>query len=161
MNKKISILTALAVVVFVIGVYFTGLVNQKNEEYAATSFLSGVKMTMYKSPTCGCCTKYVDELKELGVDVEVIVKEDMGSVKDEYGIPQDMRSCHTLEVGDYVVEGHMPVEAIEKLLTEMPDIDGIAMPGMPAGSPGMPGVKKNPFEVYQITDGESTKFVTV
>ncbi len=80
-------------------------------------------------------------------------------VKDDYGIPEDMRSCHTSIMGDYYVEGHVPVEAIWKLLQEQPEIDGIALPGMPDGSPGMSGKKEQPFIIYSIADGEVEEFV--
>jgi len=86
--------------------------------------------------------------------VETIATEDMTNIKQEYGISSDMESCHTAVFGNYVVEGHVPFEAIEKLLEEKPDIRGIALPEMPAGSPGMPGVKGEPFTVYALSDQE-------
>lgn len=164
MNKKISIFAVIAVVVIATtaGVYFSGIMKEKNEKSVTSlSTISGTKIIMYKSPNCGCCTNYADKLKEVGVNIDIVSVEDMSSMKDERNIPQDMRSCHTLEADGYVVEGHVPIEAIEKLLTERPAVDGIAMPGMPAGALGMGGIKKNPFEVYQITDGEYAKFVTI
>jgi len=83
----------------------------------------------------------------------------MDAIKDEQGIPQDMLSCHTTIIGGYVVEGHVPLEAVEKLLVEKPDIRGIAMPGMPSGSPGMPGLKST-FSVHSLMhDGGTSLFV--
>ena len=81
-------------------------------------------------------------------------------VKDEFDIPEDMRSCHTSIIGEYYVEGHVPVEAIWKLLREQPEIDGIALPGMPDGSPGMRGKKEQPFIIYSVADGRVEEFVT-
>ncbi len=81
-------------------------------------------------------------------------------VKDDFDIPEEMRSCHTSVIGEYYVEGHVPVEAIWKLLREQPEIDGIALPGMPDGSPGMPGKKEQPFIIYSIADGKVEEFVT-
>lgn len=112
---------------------------------------------VYKSANCGCCVGWSAEAsKTYDVDTEVA---DMFSIKQQFGIPRGMESCHTSIVGDYFVEGHVPIEAIEKLLSERPDIDGIAMPNMPAGSPGMPGTKTGPFIIYGIKDGESFEFM--
>ncbi len=86
--------------------------------------------------------------------------DDVTDMKNDLGIPQDMWSCHTSMVGDYFVEGHVPVEAIRKLLDEQPPIEGIALPGMPSGSPGMPGVQAQPLTVYSIVDGETNEFMT-
>lgn len=82
-------------------------------------------------------------------------------VKDDLDIPEDMRSCHTSLVGDYYVEGHVPVEVVRKLLDEQPDIEGIALPGMPQGSPGMSGEKQEPWVIYSISDGSVEQFVTI
>ena len=83
-------------------------------------------------------------------------------VKEKYGIPYSMRSCHTTVIGDYFVEGHVPIEAVEKLMLEKPDIKGIALPGMPSGSPGMPGSKQGPFIVYAINkDGSTSEFMRI
>ena len=114
-------------------------------------------MTVYKSPTCGCCgiwTDYVD------YDTEVVQMQDLSSVKSQYGVPAELQSCHTAVIGGYVVEGHIPMEAIERMLEERPDIKGIAMPGMPSGSPGMPGPKSGPFVIYAIhNDGSYTEYM--
>jgi hypothetical protein len=87
--------------------------------------------------------------------------DDMTLMKDGLGIPLDMRSCHTSMVGDYFLEGHIPIEAISKLLDEGPTIDGLALPGMPSGSPGMGGAKTVPFTIYAIVDGRISEFVTL
>jgi len=128
---------------------------------SVVSIIAGQKATVYKSPNCGCCVGYVKELEDNGVEVEVVETEDMDSIKQQHNIPSNMQSCHTVVIGDYFIEGHVPLEAVEKLLTEKPDIDGITLPGMLSGTPGMPGVKKAPFNVYQLTEGESEEFVTL
>jgi hypothetical protein len=87
--------------------------------------------------------------------------DDMTNIKNGLGIPQDMWNCHTSMVGDYFVEGHVPVEAISKLLDERPPIDGLALPGMPAGSPGMSGAKTVPFTIYAIVDRRVSEFITL
>ena len=95
-----------------------------------------------------------------GFEVQITNVEDMSPIKSSYRIPSSMESCHTTVIGDYVIEGHMPIEAIEKLLTEKPAIAGIALPGMPYGSPGMPGSKQGPFVIYALDqDGGVTEFM--
>jgi hypothetical protein len=124
--------------------------------------VSGAAITVYKSPTCGCCVQYVPELQKDGFVVETIVTQNMEPIKNRYGVPRDMESCHTAVIGEYFVEGHVPVEAVNKLLDERPDIDGIALPGMPSGSPGMPGPKRGPFTIYAIKDSKVTGvFMTI
>lgn len=119
------------------------------------------KVTVFKSPECGCCVKHSAVLRRHGFKVEVNSTENTTAIKKRHGISRAMESCHTAIVGDYFVEGHVPMAAIDKLLEEKPDIDGIALPGMPAGSPGMPGLKSGPFEIYGIKDGAVTKFLTI
>lgn len=115
----------------------------------------GVAAVVYKSPTCGCCGQYVSYLERKDYDVAVEQTQEMDAVKDRFGIPYELESCHTMEVGGYVVEGHVPEEAVRKLLVERPDIAGIGMGGMPSGSPGMPGPKREDFVIYEIThEGE-------
>ncbi len=124
-------------------------------------FGSGRSAVVYKSPTCGCCVGYADELEKQGFDVEVVSTEDMSKIKEQFGVPADKQSCHTIAIDDYVVEGHVPMEAVEKLLTEKPDIEGIGLPRMPSGTPGMPGPKRAPYEVYQLSDGAVSSYVTI
>ncbi len=115
-------------------------------------------MTVYRSPDCGCCHLWADIARAGGWEVATADKLDMAAFKAEVGVPMEYASCHTTLVGGYFVEGHMPLEAVEKLLAERPDIAGIALPGMPAGSPGMGGVQEAPFEVLAIAGGVATPF---
>ena len=85
----------------------------------------------------------------------------MSSIKSKYKIPQDMESCHTAVIADYFVEGHVPMEAVEKLLSEKPDIDGIALPGMPQGSLGMSGAKTAVFKIYALSAGTASEFMII
>jgi rhodanese-related sulfurtransferase len=119
------------------------------------------KAIVFKSSSCGCCVGYSAELENQGFIVETKNTMDMNSIKQRYNIPRDMESCHTTVIGDYFVEGHVPFEAVEKLLSEKPDIDGIALPRMPAGSLGMPGTKSGPFVVYALSNGEVSEFVRI
>lgn len=120
---------------------------------------NGIAVTVYKDPLCGCCGDYIDELKNNGFNVKTVKTEDMQSIRDKYGISTDMESCHTMVIDDYFVEGHMPFEAIEKLLSERPDIDGIALPDMPSGTPGMPGEIREEWIIYSLKDGQISEFM--
>ncbi len=105
------------------------------------------RMHVTKSPACGCCDAWVALAREEGYDIEVSDTSDITIAKHEAGIPDDLWSCHTAVIDGYVIEGHVPFAAVEKLLSERPDIAGLAVPGMPVGSPGMgddPGAR---FEV--------------
>ena len=120
----------------------------------AIASLEGTEATVYKDPSCSCCKKYTPYLEAEDMKVNIVETNNIADIKKQHNIPGAMQSCHTTIIGEYFVEGHVPVEAVQKLLSEKPDIDGIAMPGMPSGSPGMPGAKKAPFEVYAIKDGK-------
>ncbi len=109
-----------------------------------------VKATVYKDPNCGCCHNYVSYLRENGFEVEVVDTGDLASIKQQSGVPEDLAGCHSTMVGGYVVEGHVPVAIVNRLLQEKPEIRGISLPGMPLGSPGMDGAKEGPFVVYEI-----------
>lgn len=109
------------------------------------------KITVFYSPTCGCCSAYIAYLKQEGYTVEGVQENDLSGVKAKYNIPQHLQSCHTSLVEGYVVEGHIPVGVIKKLLEKKPTIAGIALPGMPSGSPGMPGMKHAPFQIHAIS----------
>lgn len=117
--------------------------------------------TVHKSPQCGCCVQYIAYLRSHGVKVDVETTDEMQSVKDEYGVPHDMQSCHTTIIGGYFIEGHVPFDAVSKLLAENPAIDGIALPNMPAGSPGMPGIKDGLFDIYQVSEEVFDVFVSI
>ncbi len=115
---------------------------------------------VYKSLTCGCCEGFISELKR-DFDVDVRVMDDISTIKDQYNIPLEMQSCHTTVIGDYFIEGHVPIEAIDELLETMPDVEGIILPGMPAGAPGMSGAKKAPFQIYSLKDGITSAFLEI
>ena len=116
-------------------------------------------VVVYKSPTCGCCSAWVDHLKENGFSVESHNRNDMTTVKDNMGVPGRLRSCHTAKVGDYVIEGHVPAKEITRLLKQRPAIRGLAVGGMPMGSPGMEGPRKDPYEVTAFeADGDTSVY---
>ena len=109
------------------------------------------KMVVYKSPTCGCCVKWVEHMQNAGFTVESRDMRDMGSIKKQLGIPSVASSCHTAVIDGYVIEGHVPAQYVQKLLRERPDIPGIAVPGMPIGSPGMEVPNAKPYEVVTFS----------
>lgn len=95
------------------------------------------KMTVSKDPNCGCCGSWVDYLRADGFSVDIVERADIGQVKSELGVPTELQSCHTAKIGNYVIEGHVPADAIRRLLAEQPKVTGLAVPGMPASAPGM------------------------
>ena len=112
-------------------------------------------VTVYKSPTCGCCAAWVDHLSENGFATKVIDEPQMNPLKGSLGVPAELRSCHTATIGDYVIEGHVPAADIHRLLEEGLTIDGLAVPGMPIGSPGMEmGDRVDAYAVIAF-DGEA------
>jgi len=117
------------------------------------------KATLYRNAGCGCCLEYARYLRRNGFDVEVSNRS-MTPIREQHGVPEALEGCHTLVIGDYVIEGHVPVSAINRLLSEKPDIRGISLLGMPDGSPGMTGTKKGPFVIYEITDGPRKIYAT-
>ena len=155
MNKSIAIIS----VIFVAGIFFFwnsfAQKGASNDDEVVVN-----KVTIYKSPTCTCCGNYAEYMKEQGFQVEIITLQDVSSIKEKYRIPQTMESCHTMVIGDYFVEGHVPIEAVEKLLEEKPDIDGIALPEMPSGSPGMPCTQTEKFKIYALSNGMPSEFMT-
>lgn len=122
----------------------------------------GKEITVYKSPTCGCCGNYVAYLKREGFDVKVVSVNNMDEIKDKYGVPSGLQSCHTAVAGNYFIEGHVPIEAVNKLLDEKPNIAGISLPGMPGGSPGMGGAKSGLFKIFGIDNkGNGNEFISI
>lgn len=119
--------------------------------------LDTTEMTVYKSPTCGCCRNWVEHVRRHGFSPVVKDTSDVTAVKTRLGVPANLRSCHTAVVAGYVIEGHVPAEVIQRLLRERPDVAGIAVAGMPAGSPGMEtGGEPDSYDVMSFArDGTS------
>ena len=116
---------------------------------------------VYKTATCGCCSKWVRHLEEHGFEVDAIDVANLGSVKRSNGVPPGLASCHTGLVGGYLIEGHVPASDVHRLLRERPAIAGIAVPGMPIGSPGMEGPDPETYRVFGFTsDGKISVFAT-
>lgn len=119
-----------------------------------------LQVTSYRSPTCGCCGNWVEHMRAEGFQVDDQITEDLESIKRDLGVPLDLASCHTAVVNGYLVEGHIPAADVRRLLAEQPDVSGIAVPGMPIGSPGMEsGDIRQPYAVYTFApSGEVTVF---
>jgi hypothetical protein len=111
-----------------------------------------------KDPNCGCCTGWVEHLRNNGFTVTVVNAADLQAVKQRLGVPAELASCHTAEIAGYVIEGHVPAYAIHRLLAEKPAARGLAVPGMPIGSPGMDGGRPEVYEVLLFSDSAPVGF---
>ena len=118
-------------------------------------------VTVYKSPTCGCCKDWITHLKRNGFTVHARDHSDMNAVKSELGVPRNLQSCHTATVDGYVFEGHVPADLIAEFLSEKSGIKGLSVPGMPMGSPGMEGPRQEPYDVVAFDhDGGTRVYAT-
>jgi hypothetical protein len=116
------------------------------------------QMTVYKSATCGCCSKWIEHMQANGFEVKSVDVDDIDKVKRDNGVPQSAASCHTGLVNGYIVEGHVPADAVLKMLKDKPSIAGIAVPGMPMGSPGMevPSGQKDKYDIVAFDKSGKT-----
>lgn len=156
------LMTVFAVAVLATGLLVAPLILRPDTATHQDGPLNGLEAVFYKSPTCGCCHVYAQALEAAGVRLKVIDDAAaMAQAKAQHGIPPQAYSCHTFTLDGYVVEGHVPLEALEQLVTERPGIDGIALPGMPIGTPGMPGPKTAPYEILALQAGQLTPYLTL
>ena len=153
---KFIILLILSVSLF----FASNFVADKQKVLASTNN-NKLNVEVFKTPSCGCCYGYVLFLEKEKFNVKQTDMRSLHSIKKKYNIPLEMQSCHTTIMGKYFIEGHVPLQAVNKLLKEQPDIDGIALPGMPIGTPGMPGEKEEPYVIYQLIDGKFSVFMTI
>ncbi|MDP3957576.1 MAG: DUF411 domain-containing protein [bacterium] len=158
MNKKIIILSFIVVAILITGSYFIFWGKARESGQVA---LGGKEIMVYKTPTCGCCGAFISYLKKEDVAVKMKNVNNLDEIKRQYGVPVELSSCHTSIVDGYVVEGHVPLEAIEKLLNERPNIKGIALPGMPSGTPGMPGPKFEKWDIRSFTEDGTVGTFTI
>ena len=130
------------------------------DEAVSATVAATPTIKVYKSPTCGCCALWVDHMREAGFELDVEDTNDMIAVKQEAGLPLRLQSCHTALVNGYVFEGHIPAEVIARFLAEAPPASGLAVPGMPVGSPGMEfGDRVDPYDVIQFdADGGTSVY---
>ena len=119
-------------------------------------------VTVYRTPTCGCCGKWVEHLKSAGFTVSDHVIQNLETAQGRAKVPLNLRSCHTALVGRYVVEGHIPADVVKDLLRKRPNVEGIAVPGMPAGSPGMESPYPVAYDVIAFDkNGATSRFAHV
>jgi len=153
--KKIAVLAG-TILAAVGAVWAAGVVRSADGVRAAgaarpsTAPAAQARIVVHKSPTCGCCKDWIEHLERHGFRVEARDREDMGAFKDRVGVPATLRSCHTALAGGYVLEGHVPADLVRRLLDDAPrNVRGLAVPGMPVGSPGMevPGRAPQPYDV--------------
>ncbi|MDQ3170355.1 MAG: DUF411 domain-containing protein [Acidobacteriota bacterium] len=116
-------------------------------------------LSVFKTPTCGCCAKWVDHMRQNGFNVHVTDLNDLSAIKTKHGVPPRLQSCHTGLVNGYVVEGHIPAADVKRLIKDKPAVAGIAVPGMPSGSPGMevPGITAAAYQVLSFDKAGATK----
>lgn len=124
---------------------------------STAALADGSRVTVYKNPTCGCCAQWIDHLRQNGFDVEAVDLDDLRIIKSMSGIRPEQASCHTAQVDGYVIEGHVPADDVRRLLAERPDARGLAVPGMPMGSPGMDSPNPEHYEVLLIGKDGSTQ----
>lgn len=127
---------------------------------ACVQSAAAATIEVVKSPYCGCCTLWVDYLRRAGFEVRVVEAEDVTPTARRLGVPEDLRSCHTATIEGYAIEGHVPAEDIRRLLAERPAAAGLAVPGMPIGSPGMEqGDRRQPYATILFTrEGGRSEF---
>jgi hypothetical protein len=130
--------------------------SQSADTTAAPVATTDLTAVVYKDPNCGCCNDWVTHLRDNGFTVVARDVRDLDAVKQRHGIPRRLHSCHTAEIGGYVVEGHVPADLVRRLLRERPAVAGIAVPGMPVGSPGMEGPYSEPYEIVAFTRAGAT-----
>ena len=114
-------------------------------------------MAIYKDPQCGCCEQWAEAMEAAGYKVDIHDEADMSVIKTRFAVPADMEGCHTAVIDGYIIEGHVPLEAVRKLLSERPDIAGLAVPGMPSGSLGMGNDPQASYDVYTIAKAEGAQ----
>ncbi len=151
--NKITLIVITIIAVSGLAVFVNNITISQNKYMA--------EMTLYKDPNCGCCSGYAEALRQVGIKVKVVETDNLADIKKGYGIESEMQSCHTIAYGDYFIEGHVPTEAVLQLIKTQPDIDGIGLPRMPSGAPGMPGPKYAPYEVFQMKDGKVKEYMTI
>jgi hypothetical protein len=149
----------LAVIVGLVGVLGYQIWNISAQDSTGAAYSDASEVVMYKNPGCQCCTKWASHMERAGFTVTEEPTDQLAAFKADQGVPYAMGACHTAIVGDYVVEGHVPIADVQRLLKEQPDAKGIAVPGMPAGSPGMESPNPEAYEVYLIgNDGSQSVY---
>jgi hypothetical protein len=158
MSRSTAIAFAIAALALV-GAAYIGSVRLEPDLQAAQQKPAGPLVEVFKSPTCGCCALWVEHMRKSGFNVRTTDVSDLTEIKKTRGVPGEVQSCHTAVVNGYVVEGHVPPADVHRMLKEKPAIAGIAVGGMPIGSPGMesPYVKAEPYNVMSFDKSGATR----
>lgn len=151
-NKKSISLWSIFSVIGILIISMGLLYNEKSEANTSVS-----EVMVYKSPTCNCCKKWVSHLRDAGFKVTEKDRYNMANIKSDLRVSRNLQSCHTAIVNGYVVEGHVPVDDIKRLLLEQPEVVGLAVPGMPKGSPGMESQQNDPYDVLAFNKNGQTE----
>lgn len=137
-------------IVIIVGIFAVVIFTSNTNAVDLSPVKNAGEFKIFKSQTCGCCALFGSYVQGKGIPAAIVQMDDLTELKAQMGIPSELQSCHTSTVGGYFIEGHIPLEVTAKLLKEKPDIAGIALPGMPQGSPGMPGQKTGAFMIKAI-----------
>ena len=144
-----------------LGAALAACANDEPDTTPVAQPAQGTQATMYRQEGCSCCVTHADYLRENGFAVDLKTVDDLQPIRERYGVPEAGVGCHTAVIDGYVVEGHVPVEAIERMLSERPRIDGIAVVGMPTNSPGMGEPNGEPLQVLSIRDGHVADYMSL
>lgn len=150
-NKQRIKIFSSVIALFSISIYIGFSLSNKN----AVAETEMKEIMVYKSPTCGCCKKWVKHLENEGFNVTTKNMSNMDPIKNEIGVKRQFQSCHTAKIGKYFIEGHVPAKDIKKLLKDKPNIKGLAAPGMPMGSPGIEGPRKDKYDVVAVDKNDN------
>lgn len=153
MANRNSLMFLLSGIIFVLGLgaVYLAVPNNSARPGSVLAATDGLPIVVvYKNSQCGCCEMWAERMEEAGFTVEVNNVFDLSPIKARYRVPQHLGTCHTAEVGDYVIEGHVPADAVKRLLKEQPDVVGLAVPRMPKGSPGMEQGSPADYDHYQV-----------
>lgn len=145
----------LLIIVGLVGILGYQIWNINTGGEDRTAKIGASEVVMYKNAGCQCCTKWGEQMEQAGFTVTEKPTDQLAAIKIDQGVPYNLGACHTALVGNYVIEGHVPIADVQRLLKEQPDAIGLAVPGMPAGSPGMESPNPQAYNVYLISEDGS------
>ena len=164
-NKKIFTKKNLLNSLIFSGIILANTINAHRSDAVTQENINIPKVISFRSASCGCCKKWINHLRDNGLEVVDNIVEDVSAIKNQYQIPNNLRSCHSAQIANYTIEGHVPIESINKLFREKPSIEGIAVPGMPLGSPGMEinshQLHSHNYETYEVVAFSKTDKIKI
>lgn len=152
MNEQFLPMRSWLVALLVAAILFVSGMGASDVAYSAEAIAG--EMTVYRDPNCSCCGRWIEHMEAAGFTVRDEVTDDMAAIKTQYGVPDELSSCHTAIADGYLIEGHVPAADVQRLLTAKPNVMGLTAPGMPIGSPGMEMAEADgePYTVFTFTD---------